>query len=598
MPFVMVISIGPVQGFIASARRTSDLRYGSWLLSELAKAVAKKLTHGGHTLVFPAGNLADIPGVPNKLVAVVKDGEPAAIAAELEKALADLLSKLYNDVIEALKLPQKQQQQAIAQIKSLPRFYWAAAAFEEPAGYADARSRAEALLAARKNTREFAQVTWGAHSPKSSITGEMESVLPNPNPNDPADAKNRWQVYRAGANEHLSGVDLLKRNGDMGAGSNGFPSTSHMAAKPFMRRVQENAGKNEKLQELWNCYVKEVPPEIQEYEKEEYPFFGANDGALLFEERLSAYAREPQWQDKDEVEKKALPVEKNALSLLRAFLEEARKQGYGSPDPYYAILLGDGDGMGEVIDTLAKHGYAKHQELSGALDTFVGEAQEIIERHSGAPIYIGGDDVLALLPLHTVLQCADEVAEAFAAKLGTVAAGLEQSPSLSAGIAIVHHLMPLSDALDLARATEKTAKDVTGKNALAITISRRSGGDYTVKAQRAALVERLKQFIGLFAADKLPGGVAYEIRDLVLRLDLERNTDERVQQAAREDALRILGRKRTAGGEPLDDTTKKALQEIVNPQEIVNAPSVSLLELAYELVVARALADARHPSVW
>ena len=41
MEYLFLASIGPVQSFIASARRTRDLWFGSMLLSELAKAAAK-----------------------------------------------------------------------------------------------------------------------------------------------------------------------------------------------------------------------------------------------------------------------------------------------------------------------------------------------------------------------------------------------------------------------------------------------------------------------------------------------------------------------------------------------------------------------------
>jgi CRISPR-associated protein Cmr2 len=34
MNYSMVIGVGPVQEFIASARRSRDLWFGSWLLSE------------------------------------------------------------------------------------------------------------------------------------------------------------------------------------------------------------------------------------------------------------------------------------------------------------------------------------------------------------------------------------------------------------------------------------------------------------------------------------------------------------------------------------------------------------------------------------
>jgi len=40
MPHVLVISFGPIQDFIASARRCQDLWFGSYLLSELARATA------------------------------------------------------------------------------------------------------------------------------------------------------------------------------------------------------------------------------------------------------------------------------------------------------------------------------------------------------------------------------------------------------------------------------------------------------------------------------------------------------------------------------------------------------------------------------
>ena len=40
MTHLLRIHIGPVQEFIATARRSRDLWFGSWLLSELSKASA------------------------------------------------------------------------------------------------------------------------------------------------------------------------------------------------------------------------------------------------------------------------------------------------------------------------------------------------------------------------------------------------------------------------------------------------------------------------------------------------------------------------------------------------------------------------------
>ena len=57
MKYLVLIHIGPVQAFIASARRSRDLWFGSWVLSELSKAAAKEVLTLGNgnlkTLIFP-----------------------------------------------------------------------------------------------------------------------------------------------------------------------------------------------------------------------------------------------------------------------------------------------------------------------------------------------------------------------------------------------------------------------------------------------------------------------------------------------------------------------------------------------------------------
>ena len=50
---LLLISIGPVQEFIASARKLRDLWFGSYLLSERSKTVARTLQELGAELIFP-----------------------------------------------------------------------------------------------------------------------------------------------------------------------------------------------------------------------------------------------------------------------------------------------------------------------------------------------------------------------------------------------------------------------------------------------------------------------------------------------------------------------------------------------------------------
>ena len=52
--YLISIAIGPVQDFIASARRSRDLWFGSWLLSELSKAAAEYIDSQKGELIFPS----------------------------------------------------------------------------------------------------------------------------------------------------------------------------------------------------------------------------------------------------------------------------------------------------------------------------------------------------------------------------------------------------------------------------------------------------------------------------------------------------------------------------------------------------------------
>ncbi len=54
MKYLLTIALGPVQEFIAAARRTADLKAGSQLLVETARKVAAHLEAQGAELIFPA----------------------------------------------------------------------------------------------------------------------------------------------------------------------------------------------------------------------------------------------------------------------------------------------------------------------------------------------------------------------------------------------------------------------------------------------------------------------------------------------------------------------------------------------------------------
>lgn len=83
MEHLLAIALGPVQEFIATARRTRDLYAGSRLLSEAAARAAKVLARevGAKNLIFPApedeAGLERLAGagIPNVLLVRVPEGK-------------------------------------------------------------------------------------------------------------------------------------------------------------------------------------------------------------------------------------------------------------------------------------------------------------------------------------------------------------------------------------------------------------------------------------------------------------------------------------------------------------------------------------------
>ena len=175
--FVFVLSIGPVQPFIAAARRTRDLWQGSAMLSALAVAGAGELRAPGAELIFPhAGSVANVPsapqsaglasiraaGVSNKIVGCLPAGaSPADVAARVKAAVlkalrglgADCLTELGStDCLGAIDTDLFKVQ--LGQV--LECFCaWAELASDDDKAYLAAFTVAQRALDARKRLRDF-----------------------------------------------------------------------------------------------------------------------------------------------------------------------------------------------------------------------------------------------------------------------------------------------------------------------------------------------------------------------------------------------------------------------------------------------------------
>lgn len=603
-PHLMLVTIGPIQEFIATARRSRDLWFGSWLLSELCKAATLTIVTGdGNRLIFPypPDMQNDLqPGsdfnVANKIFAEIHQ-HPPDLAHNVKEAIQQRLTTIRDDAYAKIKTDKYLHwDTACTQIADLPEYYWVALPCDpqDAAQYGEIRQHLDMLMAARKNTRDFQAVPWSNRLvPKSSLDGQRESVIDEdayPSRDDSTTQREAkitrlYNTYKAGPAERLSGVDLLKRHGNR-AGEQRFFSTSHVAALPLLARMERtNQANGKRLQAQTDvcAYISALkdagmPDDAFSQVPHKHPVFERHDGHLLFEERIDEYLRDA---EKKQGQTAQRDEARRALSkFLRATVDGKR------PLPYYALLLADGDHMGKTID--AQTTIEKHQDLSKQLAAFAKAVKGIVEKtHAGSLIYAGGDDVLALVPLHTVLACAQTLAETFADQMKgfLIIDGDKKYPTLSVGVAIAHHIDPMSDALTLARQAEKEAKKT--RNALAITLSKRSGADRTIAGRwDAQIAERLQYFIDLHRREALPDSVAYDLHDMAVRLDQHVPIG-----AVRAEAQRIVQRKRTPQDQTrLDPTILDAFSRHFDRATDTRA----IRDLAHEIIIARILADAHN----
>jgi CRISPR-associated protein Cmr2 len=225
--------------------------------------------------------------------------------------------------------------------------------YENDKGYPNAREKAEALLASRKNTRDFDQHV-GSNKPKLSLDGFRESVIPNseyPSRSDPP-SKRKSKIFvllrkhHDGEAEQLSSVDLLKRLGSIPKTLK-FPSTSDPAADSFFMRI--NSADPTKSKEL--AVIKQIKEDILNPNWEVAEI--SENRSLVFESRLVEFL--PTKEERDQARKKL-------SDLLEPYVGNIR------PNQYYALIIADGDNMGKLIDSIRTP--QEHRDLSKEVSDF------------------------------------------------------------------------------------------------------------------------------------------------------------------------------------------------------------------------------------
>ena len=585
--WLLEISFGPVQGFIEAARKSRDLYAGSYLLSEVVRAAALELTAGGAELIYPVkervetkqtGDISNLSNILLVSLNVDSTDQVRSLAAKAAAAGRSQLKKMAEDAFreyEMAKVHLHRQRFDDQLAEALESF----AAWAEVHGddYRQAYDKVKSSLSARKNTRDFAPAKTGTTaerpgSPKSSLDGKWETVLPDKNKLEPRSLR-RFDLSEG---EQLDAIGAVKRH--IGT-KRQFVPLSRLAVHPWLLTL--TAEELESLRDAYHPLVEDnLASSVRGMQYKGFPM----DGGLLFPDALQAQIDEAKREQNRSSEQKLLALQQRLRPLWRK---------HGSPCPYAAMVMADGDRMGAFVD-LAKTA-EQHSFLSKAVADFAAEAPTVVERYGGQAIYAGGEDLLLLLPLQGAVPACRELAALFDRTMQPAALRLgakdKTMPTLRCGAALAHILEPFSLIRHYAKEAEVMAKGEAGTarqgNAAGIDLHVRAGHRISARLRfdDQAGFQTLSEYIEAYQQGRLPARLAYETGAIARRLD----SGEFPADSAEAELRLLLSRARQSGGaEKVDaEQTRRLLGRFAELQADERTGAEALHKLSDELILAR-----------
>jgi CRISPR-associated protein Cmr2 len=528
--YLLSFHLGPVQGFIATARRTQDWWIGSWLLSYLSRTAQQEARRtAGVTLVLPPelpppadATLAD---TPNHFTARMVVTDPAKTGQAIEDAVrrewTGIADRVKKQIGTSVQVDERLWQR---QTESFLEVYWAAVPDD---GSPAARRLAQAALDARKRLRDF-RPTAEPHQ-KCSLCGMRQELSGHVSVQQ---AREWWRrpiatprgvmPIRPEGAERLCAICAIKRVAlaaeavPLRRDDGHFPSTSSIAAAPFKQRLLERGGASSELvahlDRLQTC---SFPAEVHE---DCLPALAGTasplapplrtrllktDGNLYYAETFTLPRIRADFSDVErailqrgaaqegltpeellELEPAYVPQQLQGVAaglqaLFRALRRTNPDEDIPPPVKYFAALKMDGDRMGTFLGQATED---QAQQLSRSLSRFAREgAHRVVEAHLGRLVYAGGDDALALLSLENALSCARQLQTEFKKAVGAVSPrqGMRAvTPSI--GLVFAHYQAPLDGVLSSLGRAERSAKNEYGRDALCVHVLKRSGEEVRV----------------------------------------------------------------------------------------------------------------------
>lgn len=519
--YMLMFSMGPVQPFIAQARKTRDLWLGSLIFSRLMYAGMMDIQA---SLIYPSLLISgdkptysiteeETPNIPNKYVAIFDNLEAAQDAARQSITGITGIASQWQTICNTIRkhiignLGDKVTEtiwERQTNFDNLFETYWVVVERKEGQEYGDWFTKTEEMLAARKRLRDFRPQNEPGE--KSGISGDREILHDGDTSRD--GLKAFWKkIARSGSpkdidqqgDERLDSIDLIKRFAMEveGMPKKAFPSTSSIATASFVesllaRGINSNAFQKwfdlTHYEELAIMRPRSIPYLEMRATGEQQRAILKLDGDCYFPETFTEDRLEKDYYiTKKERRQHILTASSTALSIL---LRASDEQSITRPTPYYAIIQMDGDNMGILLSSVKDD--TEHRRISESLSSFSRETVlNLVEKQYPARlVYAGGDDVLAFAPLARdaaepgqpghILDLVDLLQTNYqravlAAMRSPKEEGRIKTITASTGIAIAHHLTPLSYTVRSTLEAEHVAKKRYGKNALVVSVLRRSG---------------------------------------------------------------------------------------------------------------------------
>ncbi|MBW7877064.1 MAG: type III-B CRISPR-associated protein Cas10/Cmr2 [Candidatus Cloacimonetes bacterium] len=466
MSVYLHFSIGPVQGFVAQARRTRDLWAGSYLLSFLAAHAIIKAEDAGGKVIRPiigsdpmiqmirnpGTNTPQYGTIPNQFTVEVSDEALAKTVADaagrgLKQAWLRLADAVWKRFVSKFK---NEQTEVIwqRQIESFWEISWVVS---------------EAATGLDLARRKF----WRNH------------ILPD-EPGDKCVLMPHFQELSgfSRANASQKQDEFWRKAQDVVKSPLDLQDQERLCAISLVKRLfcTKGLGKEsigwEPDQQAWDSvtkiatknWLKDNQKKLKSYLDQVKVF----DPGAVFEEwvHLADFSglKQTYLEQKSELEE----LEKELKSLFRATAKSDENK-LEHPPRFYALLLADGDKLGELLQN------SSVEHVSKSLLDFTRAVPEILNKYEGKTIYAGGDDVLAILPMEHALQCALEIRELYQNHVGKKHDG-KIIGSISASLVFANLRSPLRTVLKEAhRLLDDVAKEKNGRDSLAIAVWK-SGG--------------------------------------------------------------------------------------------------------------------------